>query len=113
MSNPNRLSGVQLDLEFAVPEDAEGDIWDQAWTEHCIRRLRPDDKDVFMSMLGLSGSETKPDPMKRCPMCKESKSKKEFYRSGSRSDGLSTYCKPCSVIASTQVRKRRQKRETP
>src|SRR3990167_3650568 len=33
--------------------------------------------------------------MKRCPMCREIKTKEDFYAEQHRRDGLSTYCRPC------------------
>ena len=43
--------------------------------------------------------------MKYCPKCKKEKSKNEFYKSSSRSDGVRGYCKLCSSLENRSLRK--------
>ena len=38
------------------------------------------------------------DDDKWCPMCKQYKSKNEFYMAAMRYDGLTSYCKVCDNI---------------
>lgn len=36
--------------------------------------------------------------MKKCPRCKQEKPKTEFFKSQTRLDRLSTYCKQCEKV---------------
>jgi hypothetical protein len=44
---------------------------------------------------------------KHCPRCEETKARGEFYRNRNHSDGLDTYCKPCSAEIRAEQRARK------
>jgi len=46
---------------------------------------------------------------KRCPRCKETKQRVEFYVRRAANDGLETYCKKCKIDDSVQAAKRNTK----
>ena len=49
----------------------------------------------------------KQNTLKRCPKCKEWKSRTRFYKNASSKDGLTHYCKECKKIVQKESDKRR------
>lgn len=50
--------------------------------------------------------------MRKCPVCKETKSRDEFYKRRDSHDGLSVYCKACSKKKSMDHYHKNKKRRT-
>lgn len=50
---------------------------------------------------------------KRCPQCQRPKDPSEFHVSRSRSDGLETYCKPCKLSRTEDLRARTKAKHAP
>jgi hypothetical protein len=80
---------------------------------HCAECRAKTAKKRRQTLLAVKKKRAKDKIIKRCPSCNITKPRSEFYKSQTRSDGLESYCIPCTKIRhrkcdkSPKTRKRR------